>query len=429
MARPIKKERGLYVRKDADGKALWYCRVYLNGREQREGPFETKTDAKNKRDDLKSQHRLGKVDPEGGWQLLDDLIDRHLKLKADKKDQASQAWMSRWWRERFKAKGIKRVKDLTVRVLDEARTDLKGKVFTVGPAPVGLLLPNGKKTRKKSASKQAEQTGKHREPATINRYFAWLRSLVKPVKHKRLELFGDWEWEREPRGRTRHLNPKEEAALKEALGPVFGPWARFAILTGLRRAEQFTLEWKHVDLEQRLLTLPKTKAGHVQYHQLSGEALTILRSFDSWQRSKWVFPSENPAFSIDANNFYHRVWIPAVKRAGIEWATWHDLRHTYASRLAMSGHNDSTIAALLRHSGLGLVKRYAHLNQEHLRQAVESVAKFGANQVAEAPAVQVEAKTGTKPEKSGSVGERSGSPEAVEVGVSKGETVGAPDTN
>ena len=100
---------------------------------------------------------------------------------------------------------------------------------------------------------------------------------------------------------------------------------------------------------------------------LNEEAKGILRGFDSWQRSKWVFPSENPATPMDVRNFYNRVWLPALADAGIEWTTWHDLRHTFASRLAMNGQNEGTIAALLRHSTTALVKRYAHLSPSHLK--------------------------------------------------------------
>jgi integrase len=71
------------------------------------------------------------------------------------------------------------------------------------------------------------------------------------------------------------------------------------------------------------------------------------------------------------------VWLPALAEAGIEWTTWHDLRHTFASRLAMNGQNEGTIAALLRHSTTALVKRYAHLSPSHLKAAVEGVAGFG----------------------------------------------------
>ena len=178
-------------------------------------------------------------------------------------------------------------------------------------------------------------------------------------------------------GQDRFLSMEEEAILLKQLGPVNGPWARLAILTGLRQSEQFQLQWKDVDLERGILTLPTTKAGGVQYAHLNDEATAILRSLDSWQRSKWVFPSKNPATPLDARNFYHYVWVPAVTATGMEWVTWHDLRHTFASRLAMTGHNEGTIAALLRHSTTALVKRYAHLSPSHLKAAIEGVAGFG----------------------------------------------------
>lgn len=104
-------------------------------------------------------------------------------------------------------------------------------------------------------------------------------------------------------------------------------------------------------------------------------AITILRASDSWQR--WVFPSQNPQTHVNVDNFYGRLYLPAVKRAGLEGVTWHTLRHTFASRLAMSGQTPSTIAALLRHSGINLVARYAHLDPSHLKSAVEGVASFG----------------------------------------------------
>jgi len=134
-----------------------------------------------------------------------------------------------------------------------------------------------------------------------------------------------------------------------------------------------------VDLERGLITLPATKAGDVQYVYLNEEAKLILRGLDSWQRSVWVFPSENPATHLDPDNFMDR-YRDAVKRSGIAWATWHDLRHTYASRLAMSGATEGTIASL-RHSTTALVSRYAHLASSHLKQAVESVAAFGKPEV------------------------------------------------
>ena len=231
-----------------------------------------------------------------------------------------------------------------------------------------------------------------------------------------------------PPGKTRYLSLDDEQKLLKAIGPTYGPWARLAILTGLRQMEQFSLKWADVDLERGLLTLPTTKAGGVQYVRLNEEAKGILRSLDSWQRSKWVFPSQNAATHLDPINFYSRIWVPAVKSAGIEWATWHDLRHTFASRLAMEGQSESTIATLLRHSSTALVRRYAHLSPSHLQPALEGVASFGRAKPRAADAVSKPAQdasiscpTVTGTGNAGSVGEGSG----VEVS----ESIGAPDTN
>jgi hypothetical protein len=71
------------------------------------------------------------------------------------------------------------------------------------------------------------------------------------------------------------------------------------------------------------------------------------------------------------------VFLPDVKKANLEGVTWHTLRHTFGSRLAMNGQNPSTIAALLRHSGTKLVERYAHLSPTHLKDAVEGVSFYG----------------------------------------------------
>jgi len=195
---------------------------------------------------------------------------------------------------------------------------------------------------------------------------------------------------KEPKGRTRFLSEEEEEKLMGALGP-YAPWANLAILTGLRREEQFSLRWGDVNLERGLITLPATKAGDVQYVHLSQDAKAILHGMDAKaavaeaeaianekkKRSEWVFPSKNPDTHIDPANFYRRVYLPAVKAAGLEGVTWHTLRHTFASRLAMSDQAESTIATLLRHSTTALVKRYAHLSHSHLKTAVEKVAAFG----------------------------------------------------
>lgn len=64
-------------------------------------------------------------------------------------------------------------------------------------------------------------------------------------------------------------------------------------------------------------------------------------------------------------------WERVLKEAGIEDFRWHDLRHTFASRLVMKGVDIRTVAQLLGHRTLQMVMRYAHLSQSHELAAVE----------------------------------------------------------
>lgn len=92
-----------------------------------------------------------------------------------------------------------------------------------------------------------------------------------------------------------------------------------------------------------------------------------------------MYPSEALCTPVDQRNFYARVF-PACGDCGQldgDGVGWHTLRHTFASRLAMSGQTEGTIATLLRHSTNTLVRRYAHLSPSHLHAAVETVAAYG----------------------------------------------------
>jgi integrase len=137
-----------------------------------------------------------------------------------------------------------------------------------------------------------------------------------------------------------------------------------------------------VDLDRGLITLPETKAGTVQYVRLNEEAKDILRTRQIQQMNRngaspFVYPSDTLASPLDQRNVYARIFRPAVVAIHTEDVGWHTLRHTFASRLAMSGQTEGTIATLLRHSTNALVRRYSHLSPSHLHTAVETVAAYG----------------------------------------------------
>jgi Phage integrase family len=84
-----------------------------------------------------------------------------------------------------------------------------------------------------------------------------------------------------------------------------------------------------------------------------------------------VFPSTAASTPPDAQNFLNRAFLPALRRAGIADFHWHDLRHTFASRLVMKGADLRTVQELLGHKMLAMTLRYAHLSPAHQLDAVQ----------------------------------------------------------
>jgi hypothetical protein len=66
----------------------------------------------------------------------------------------------------------------------------------------------------------------------------------------------------------------------------------------------------------------------------------------------------------------NNAYAPALKKAGIEGACWHTLRHTAASRRVMAGVNLTSVMAILGHRNIATTMRYSHLSPDHLREAV-----------------------------------------------------------
>ncbi len=213
---------------------------------------------------------------------------------------------------------------------------------------------------------------------TINHYFGHLRAAfnqaVKDGKIDRSPL-AQMELLRVPRGRLRFLTEAEEARLREIMLPAHFRLVRFAILTGLRREEQFRLRWEHIDLRNKVLTIPRSKHGDARHVPLSDEAVEILKTIRTETRvtSPWCFPSLNPMTPIDPANLYRRVYLPALAKAGVKDVVWHTLRHTCASRLVMAGVDIRTVQEIMGHKTLAMTMRYSHLSGEHLSQAVNRI--------------------------------------------------------
>ena len=139
-----------------------------------------------------------------------------------------------------------------------------------------------------------------------------------------------------------------------------------ALKTGLRLSELLRLTWNDVDLRLNLLTLRKTKGGKLQRVPLNSEATKALLKLRALNpKSDHMCPAHD--------DHRRRWWDEVRKDAGTVDFHWHDLRHTFASRLVMSGVDILTVNKLLRHKTLQVTMRYAQLSASHLHDAVEKL--------------------------------------------------------
>ena len=220
---------------------------------------------------------------------------------------------------------------------------------------------------------QTKQLQRQWKDATINRHFAYIRHIftlaVNDGKLDRNPMTGVKLFPES--NRTIFLSNDELVRLSAIMAPEHWRLVAFAVETGLRRSEQFSLRWDHVNLESGVLTIPISKSGKTRHVPLSDNSKTILRSLDTILTSPFVFPSVRDQLKpFSPSSFLELVYRPALRRAGIIGANWHSLRHTCASRKIMAGVDVVTVKELLGHQDIETTLKYSHLSPTHLKDSV-----------------------------------------------------------
>lgn len=148
------------------------------------------------------------------------------------------------------------------------------------------------------------------------------------------------------------------------------PMVLLSLNTGVRRGELFALCWDDVNVKTKTLTIRGTtaKSRQTRHIPLNREALDVLQA---WRQqspdASLVFPGKTGR----AFDNTRKSWAGVLKTASICNFRWHDLRHTFGSKLVMAGVPLNTVRELLGHTTLAMTLRYAHLAPDHKSAAVE----------------------------------------------------------
>ena len=169
----------------------------------------------------------------------------------------------------------------------------------------------------------------------------------------------------ESKPNAKHV-PKAKRCTK--IDPTAAAALRLLLFTGCRLREILHLRWEHVDFERGCLFLPDSKSGRKTVI-LNAPALAVLNALE--RISPYVVPGDDPE---QPRHDLKRPWGAVTKRAGLIGVRLHDLRHTYASFGAGGGLGLPIIGRLLGHAQVATTARYAHLDNDPLRRASESIA-------------------------------------------------------
>jgi integrase len=315
--------------------------------------FKRHTDAKRWAADTESAIIQGRhfKTIEAKKHTLSDLIDRYIKNELPKKPKngPKQKAQLEWWKEQV---GKMNLSDITTPLLVECKE----------------RLLQGKTHR-----------GTIRSGATANRYLAALSHVFSKASK-------EWGWlevnplskvsrEKEAKGRVRFLSDDERARLldacKNSRNKQLYLIVMMALSTGARQGEIMGLTWDDVSFEQRRIILRDTKNTETRAVPLVATAFDLLKEHSRIRQigTNLVFP--RPGNQGHKPMSIREAWENAVKAAGIENFRFHDLRHSCASYLAMNGATLAEIAEVLGHKTLQMVKRYAHLSEQHTLSVVE----------------------------------------------------------
>jgi len=218
-------------------------------------------------------------------------------------------------------------------------------------------------------------------PVTFNRYLELLKAALNKavewdlLRGNRLRTFKKLKSDRSRQ--VRFLTREEIQKVLQVADDLMRRVILILLYTGLRRSEFVYLEWKDIDFENDLIYVQsKPEYGfHPKSYKprsipICKELKTLL--MDTPQAGRFVFDNGHNQ-PLHHPIYYYKELQKIHKKAGIEDANLHTLRHTFASHLIMQGVDPRTVQEYLGHSTIQVTEKYSHLSKSHKREAIEAL--------------------------------------------------------
>lgn len=172
----------------------------------------------------------------------------------------------------------------------------------------------------------------------------------------------------------RYLTSNEEQRLFasiDIIAPYLRPIVTTALQTGMRRGEIFGMKWNYIDFNNHIIYVLDTKSGKSREIPMSEVLYNLLQSYPKVSEYVFVNPKTHKPYT-DIKKSFNKV----KELAQVYNFRFHDLRHTFATRLVMAGVDFLTIMEILGHTSLQTTMRYAHVIPGRKMEAITKLAKY-----------------------------------------------------
>jgi integrase len=208
--------------------------------------------------------------------------------------------------------------------------------------------------------------------ATVNRELSCIKHMFNKAVHwgyLTRNPLRDVQDFKEPPGRVRYLTDVEiEILLNSCFGHIKNI-VTVALNTGMRKGEILNLRWQDVDLRNRLIIIRNAKNNESRTIPINETLHDMFRMLIPTTDGEYIFANKEGKPFGDVRTSFRN----ALRRAGIKDFRFHDLRHTFASKLVMRGVDIRTVQTLLGHKDIAMTMRYSHLSDSHLKEAVKKL--------------------------------------------------------
>ena len=179
----------------------------------------------------------------------------------------------------------------------------------------------------------------------------------------------------EEESKERYLDSDELALLIPILINDAGQpakMARYMLATGLRRGECMNCEWKHIDIEHRVMQIPSTRGKSKKNDSipLNDAAIQVLSECSKTSPYPFVNLKTGKPYTTISKSFKR-----LMKDAGLHDVTAHSLRHTAASMMINAGESLYAVQRVLRHSSSQVTEKYAHLSTQSVMAASDTISQ------------------------------------------------------